>query len=114
MPTQRPGRPRTIRSIPVLVLRLAKENPSWGYRRIHGELLVLGVKLAASTVWQTLTGVRMYVLVVIEHAQRRIHIQPRPGKSKPPATSSWPSRTLPAERAQPRWRIGLSLPAFAL
>lgn len=50
-----PGRPRTIRSIRVLVLRLAKENPSWDYRRIHGELLVLGVKIATSTVWQILT-----------------------------------------------------------
>jgi len=36
------------------VLRLAHENSSWGYRRIHGELLVLGVKVAASTVWQIL------------------------------------------------------------
>ncbi len=53
--TKRPGRPRTVRSIRVLVLRLAKENPSWGYRRIHGELLVLGVKIAASTVWNILT-----------------------------------------------------------
>jgi putative transposase len=51
---KRAGRPRTIRSIRVLVLRLAKENPSWGYRRIHGELLVLGLKVAASTVWQIL------------------------------------------------------------
>jgi putative transposase len=109
---KRPGRPRTIRSIRVLVLRLAKENPNWGYRRIHGELLVLGIKVAASTVWQiltdagihpaperasstwaqflrsqaevllacdffetvTLTGVHMYVLVVIEHASRRVRI----------------------------------------
>jgi putative transposase len=88
------------------VLRLASENPAWGYRRIHGELLTLGIKVAASTVWQilrdagvdpapersqttwaaflrsqaqrllacdffetvTLTGTRMYVLAVIEHA----------------------------------------------
>ncbi|HXL92684.1 MAG TPA: hypothetical protein VN969_27440, partial [Streptosporangiaceae bacterium] len=37
-----------------LVLRLARENPSWGYRRIHGELLVLGITTAASTVWEIL------------------------------------------------------------
>ena len=107
-----PGRPRTVRSIRRLVLRLARENPSWGYRRIHGELLVLGIKVAASTVWEilrqagidpapdrttatwadflrsqadallacdffetaTLTGTRLYVLAVIEHATRRIRI----------------------------------------
>ncbi|GAA1291979.1 hypothetical protein [Saccharothrix xinjiangensis] len=51
---QRPGRPRTIRSIRLLVLRLARENPTWGYRRIHGELLVLGIKIAASTARQIL------------------------------------------------------------
>ena len=52
---KRLGRPRTVRSIRLLVLRLARENPAWGYRRIHGELLVLRVKVAASTVWQILT-----------------------------------------------------------
>ncbi|ONI92218.1 integrase [Saccharothrix sp. ALI-22-I] len=51
---QRPGRPRTVRSIRLLVLRLARDNPTWGYRRIHGELLVLGIRVAASTVWQIL------------------------------------------------------------
>jgi transposase len=49
---KRRGRPRTLRSIRALVLRLARENSSWGYQRVHGELLVLGVKVAASTVWQ--------------------------------------------------------------
>jgi putative transposase len=51
---RRPGRPRTVRSIRLLVLRLARENRCWGYRRIHGELLVLGIKVAASTVWEIL------------------------------------------------------------
>ena len=47
-------RPTTRRSIRALVLRLARENPEWGYRRIHGELAGLGVKVAASTVWEIL------------------------------------------------------------
>ena len=93
-------------------MRLARENSTWGYRRIHGELLVLGVTVAASTVWEilkdagidpapqrtsetwtaflrsqaraiiaadffettTLTGTRLYVLAVIEHATRRVRV----------------------------------------
>ncbi|MEW2380269.1 transcriptional regulator [Micromonospora sp. NPDC047812] len=51
---RRLGRPPTVRSIRVLVLRLARENNSWGYRRIHDELLVLDVKVGASTVWEIL------------------------------------------------------------
>jgi putative transposase len=45
----RTGRPATRRTIKALVLRLARENTEWGYRRIHGELAGLGVKVAAST-----------------------------------------------------------------
>jgi putative transposase len=48
------GRPRTVRSVRMLVLRLARENASWGYRRIHGELAALGIKVATSTVWEIL------------------------------------------------------------
>src|ERR1017187_5315380 len=51
---KRRGRPRTVRSIRALVLRLARENSSWGYRRIHGELAVLGIKVAACTIWEIL------------------------------------------------------------
>ena len=50
----RTGRPATRRHIKALVLRLARENPGWGYRRIHGELAGLGVKVAASNVWKIL------------------------------------------------------------
>ncbi|MFJ9847672.1 integrase core domain-containing protein [Kitasatospora sp. NPDC101155] len=121
--SKRGGRPRTVRSVRALVLRLAAENPGWGYRRLHGELLVLGVKVAASTVWEilreagippapertsstwanflrsqadallacdffetvTLSGARLYVLAVIEHAGRRIRIL---GATAHP-TASW-------------------------
>jgi|SRR5580704_4005887 len=46
----RTGRPTTRRNIQALVRRPARENPGWGYRRIHGEPAGLGVKIAASTV----------------------------------------------------------------
>ena len=50
----RSGRPATHRNVRSLVLRLARENESWGYRRIHGELAGLGIAVAPSTVWQIL------------------------------------------------------------
>jgi transposase InsO family protein len=50
----RPGRPSTIVETRKLILRLVRENPTWGYRRIHGELARLGITIAASTVWSIL------------------------------------------------------------
>ncbi len=51
---KRPARPPTVRSIRALVLRLVRENPSGGYRRVHGELATLGIKVAPSTAWEIL------------------------------------------------------------
>ena len=50
----RPGRPSTIAETRRLVIRLARENPTWGCRRIHGELARLGITIAASTIWTIL------------------------------------------------------------
>ena len=111
-PSRQPGRPPTPPPIRALVLRMARENPNWGYRRIHGELVGLGHRIAASTVWKILTtaGIdhaprrsgptwrqflaaqahailavdfahvdtvflrRLYILIVIEHATRHVHL----------------------------------------
>jgi hypothetical protein len=51
---RKPGRPPTVPSIARPVVRLAKENPLQGHRRIHGELTKLGVTVAPSTVWEIL------------------------------------------------------------
>jgi putative transposase len=53
-PHRRPGRPGIATGTTALVLRLAKENPTWGYRRIHGELATMGAVIAASSVWAIL------------------------------------------------------------
>ncbi len=53
-PQPRTGRPATPAEIRRLVLRFDTDNPTWGYRRIHGELRRLGHQIAASTVWKIL------------------------------------------------------------
>jgi len=107
-----PGRPRTSPAIRRLVLEMARDNPTWGYRRICGELTGLGHTIAPSTIWEILkaAGVdpapqraastwkqflsaqaktvaavdfshvdtvflrRLYVLFVIGHDRRRVHL----------------------------------------
>jgi putative transposase len=53
---RRPGRPPTGRELRELVLRLARENPGWGYQRIAGELLKLGFRISPSTVRRLLAS----------------------------------------------------------
>jgi putative transposase len=67
-PHVRPGPPRIPEGTTSLVLRLAKENPTWGYRRIHGELTTMGITIAPSSVWEIL---------------KRHGIEPSPRRSGP-------------------------------
>lgn len=64
----RSGRPAIPAGTVGIVLRLARENPSWGYRRIQGELVTMGLRLAPSSVWAIL---------------RRHRIDPAPTRSGP-------------------------------
>jgi transposase InsO family protein len=49
-PHRPPGRPALDLEVRELILRLGRENPRWGYMRIRGELLKLGVKVSATTI----------------------------------------------------------------
>ncbi len=64
----RPGRPGLDDEVRQLVLRLARENPRWGYQRIAGELLKLGFSISASTVR------RLLAKAGLEPAPRRLHL----------------------------------------
>ena len=109
---RRPGRPPLPAELQVLILRLARENPRWGYKRIQGELQKLGIRVSATAIrkllarrglgpaprrggstWrqflaqqatsmvacdfftvETVWLKRIYVLVFIELATRRVHL----------------------------------------
>ena len=51
---RRPGRPCTAAAIRKLVIRTATDNPTWGHRRVQGEMVKLGHRIAAPAVWQIL------------------------------------------------------------
>ena len=53
-PPVQPGRPAIPAAVRALVIRLATQNPTWGYRRIHGELTGLGYRIGACTIWKIL------------------------------------------------------------
>ncbi|MCP3911614.1 MAG: transposase, partial [Actinomycetia bacterium] len=56
LPAQTRGRPSTNAKVRRLIIDMAAQNPTWGYRRIHGELTGLGHNIGASTVWRILNN----------------------------------------------------------
>jgi putative transposase len=52
---RRPGRPSLDEATRALILRLARENPRWGYQRVQGELAILGLRVSATAI-RTLLG----------------------------------------------------------
>jgi putative transposase len=75
----RSGRPPLAPKLRELVLRLARENPSWGYKRIAGELQQLGIVVSATAVRKLLKAAglppaRLYVLVFLSLATRRVEL----------------------------------------
>jgi hypothetical protein len=76
---RQPGRPSTAAANKKLVMRMATENPTWGHRRVQGELVRLGQRIAASTVWQILHDAGIDPTSgrsgpTVEHGSRRAHL----------------------------------------
>jgi putative transposase len=55
----RGGRPSVDAKLVMLIEQMARENPGWGYKRIQGELLGLGIRIGASTVRRVLKRLRI-------------------------------------------------------
>jgi hypothetical protein len=71
-PHRRPGRPSLDTDMERLIVRLVRENPWWGYQRIQGELLRLGVQVSATAIRTTL--------------RHRLDPAPRPRRRTPTRT----------------------------
>jgi putative transposase len=90
-PHRQTGRPPLDQEVQQLIVRLARENPRWGYQRLRGELQQLGIRVSATAIRTTLR----------RHGLDPVHDgRPRPGRrfcgSRPPG--SWRATSSPSTR----------------
>jgi putative transposase len=83
---KKPGRPPLEQSLRTLIVRLARENPHWGYRRIVGELKGLGVIVSPTSVRKVLLAAGLRPAP--ERARSSWRAFPRQQRARSPATSS--------------------------
>jgi hypothetical protein len=85
----KPGRPPAGKEIRDLVLRLARENPEWGYRRVHGELARLGHPISEASVRRILRARAAGPLRAAWTPPGAASCGPRPKACWPATSSPW-------------------------
>src|SRR6266511_2734010 len=88
-PYRRGGRPALDDRLVALILRLARENPRWGYRRIQGELQKLGIRVSATTIRTVLLGNGLRPAPDGRRSPGERSFERRPPASSPPTSSPW-------------------------
>ena len=86
------GRPPIDARLAVLIEQMARENPGWGYQRIQGELLGLGIRVSTSTVRRVLRRLRIRPAPQRSQSIWRQFLRTQPRPCSPATSSTWTAR----------------------